>query len=307
MAPAPVVQIMHRKSLEMIRIKQDPRTGMEVSETLQSILLNYCFGHKNSSLLLFPYAPIVNYINHSKKQPNVKLRWSQSPHHDAIDVNALKLSDLKFMKHAGLMLEFVATRDIQPREEILLDYGQAWQDAWNSHVERWRLSSSHDHHPENVAYIQDLDNDIVIRTKEEQQRSPYPDDIFTSCYYSYADGMRRGRKRSDGIFVWAHSHSIFYDKNLRPCIVLDRYHSDVGYQSLVEKVYLYTVVILNRFGLRTDERIPRGQAHIVTSVPRNAIRFSNKIYTSDQHLRKAFRHEINLDDELFPPNWLDSQ
>jgi hypothetical protein len=54
-APAPIVQIMHRKSLEVIRIRQDPRTGMEVSETSQSILLNYCFGHKNSSLLFFPY------------------------------------------------------------------------------------------------------------------------------------------------------------------------------------------------------------------------------------------------------------
>lgn len=220
-----------------------------------------------------------------------------------MDVTDLTLKDLKLMKHAGLMLEFVATRDINPGEEILLDYGQDWENAWSSHVERWS-SSSHDHGK--VSYIQDLDNEIFIRTKEEQQKLPYPNDTFTSCYYSYADSIRRGRKRSDGVFIWTHSHSIFYDKNLRPCIVLDRYQrAEDENRSPQQKDYVYTVAILNRFGLGTDERIPHGQAHIVTSVPRNAIRFSNKIYTSDQHLPTAFRHEINLDDTLFPSHWLD--
>jgi hypothetical protein len=37
----------------------------------------------------------------------------------------------------GLIMTFVATRDIQPGEEIFLDYGDSWEKAWNEHVEKW--------------------------------------------------------------------------------------------------------------------------------------------------------------------------
>jgi hypothetical protein len=37
---------------------------------------------------------------------------------------------------AGLVMTFVATHDIQPREEIFLDYGDLWEKAWNEHGEK---------------------------------------------------------------------------------------------------------------------------------------------------------------------------
>ena len=49
--------------------------------------------------------------------------------------------------HAGLMFEFVALRDIQEGEEILINYGQEWQDAWDAHVAKWmppKYSESYD-------------------------------------------------------------------------------------------------------------------------------------------------------------------
>ena len=36
------------------------------------------------------------------------------------------------------MMDFVATRDIQPDEEILIDYGIEWEKAWDEHVTAWR-------------------------------------------------------------------------------------------------------------------------------------------------------------------------
>jgi len=56
----------------------------------QQLLLNYCFGHVNSSVLLFPYGLFVNFINHAPSEvvrnlgdekydapvANVGLRWS---------------------------------------------------------------------------------------------------------------------------------------------------------------------------------------------------------------------------------------
>jgi len=35
------------------------------------------------------------------------------------------------------MLEFVASRDIQPGEEVFIDYGEEWQNAWDEHVKKW--------------------------------------------------------------------------------------------------------------------------------------------------------------------------
>ena len=59
------------------------------------LLLNYCYGHPDSSLLLLPDSPMVNLIRHYKnptdknEQPNVAIRWSatasQSRRVDATD------------------------------------------------------------------------------------------------------------------------------------------------------------------------------------------------------------------------------
>ena len=45
------------------------------------------------------------------------------------------------------------------------------------------------------------------------------------------------------------------------------------------------------------------EKHEITNAPRGAIRFSNRDYTSDVFLKKAFRHEMILADDVFPEAW----
>ena len=52
-----------------------------------------------------------------------------------------------------------------------------------------------------------------------------------------------------------------------------------------------------------NKRIPSHEKQIVTHVPREAIRFSDKLYTTDQHLEYAFRHPIGMPDDIFPLQW----
>ncbi len=85
-------------------------------------------------------------------------------------------------------------------------------------------------------------------------------------------------------------------RNLRPCVVMDHHVGNDG-------ELLYTVRIFNRPGLSPSTRVPTGKPHIVTGVPRFAIVFSDKLYTSDQHLENAFRQEIGL--SIFPDQWKD--
>jgi hypothetical protein len=48
------------------------------------------------------------------------------------------LDKFNSINRTGLLMEIVATRDISISEEILLDYGRGWEEAWNRHVQEWQ-------------------------------------------------------------------------------------------------------------------------------------------------------------------------
>jgi len=106
----------------------------------QELLLNYCYGHAESDLLLVPYSPVVNFINHADdlSKVNAEIRWpsperakqllQRSPK-DWLDAHPLEVTG----QSGQLLMEFVALRDIGPGEEILINYGDAWKEAWEHH------------------------------------------------------------------------------------------------------------------------------------------------------------------------------
>ena len=262
-------------------------------------------------MLLFPYAPIVNYVNHNTTTTaNVRLAWSQHPSTSLfrgkhwMDKSPADIQNSTDKKTAGsgLLLELVALRDIRAGEEILLDYGPDFQQAWDRHVETW---TGIDNDMDTPAHIMD---DIVskLRTEQEQQDYPYPDNLLTSCFYEYSlssgstttsntNTPKPSKKKEVTTVKWNMTRNVFDWKNLRPCLIVQRTHND----------RFYTVLIKNRPGLTPSQRIPRGVLHMVSHVPRQAIRFSNKLYTTDQHLPTAFRHSIGIPDNIFPDCWKD--
>jgi hypothetical protein len=102
------------------------------------LVLNYSFGHRNSTIILTPYGGSVNYINHKSVDdgdgPNVRIQWPQK------ELVAHKpewlQKDITFLRDTidkiGLSFDYVALRDIKEGEEIFMDYG----DEWVSSVER---------------------------------------------------------------------------------------------------------------------------------------------------------------------------
>jgi hypothetical protein len=79
-APAPLIMIYSQRTLA-VRVNG---TNMDIKS--QQLLLNHCFGHTNSSLLFFPYVPVVNLINHDSVKTNAKLQWLQSCLHFGKDL-----------------------------------------------------------------------------------------------------------------------------------------------------------------------------------------------------------------------------
>ena len=96
-------------------------------------------------------------------------------------------------------------------------------------------------------------------------------------------------------YRWKLSKGLYDLKHLRPCQVLRRNEDAKGRSA-------YAVKMMNRPGLPDEEVIP-DKLHIVTHVPRSAIRFSDKKGTTDMHLPTAFRHELGLD--VFPKQLMD--
>eukprot|EP00569_Conticribra_weissflogii_P003745 CAMPEP_0171329356 /NCGR_PEP_ID=MMETSP0878-20121228/1216_1 /TAXON_ID=67004 /ORGANISM="Thalassiosira weissflogii, Strain CCMP1336" /LENGTH=1054 /DNA_ID=CAMNT_0011829333 /DNA_START=95 /DNA_END=3259 /DNA_ORIENTATION=- len=130
------------------------------------LLLNYAFGHSDSPMLLVPSAPLANFINHGgpsvgekpkSNSANVFVRWPEEgskaaqlfgwaytngfgdKYQDFDPTTSyehnpwLKMHPIDVMERSGkLVFEYVALRDIHNNEEILIDYGPLWENAWNS-------------------------------------------------------------------------------------------------------------------------------------------------------------------------------
>lgn len=108
---------------EMLEMNAD---RVEHDVTDKQLIYNYHYGHPNSTLLLFPLTRSIG-INHKSTAhssdpcgmgPNAKLRWS--PTHKKTQYYLQRhINDLKENEdHATLVMEYVATRDIQPDEEV---------------------------------------------------------------------------------------------------------------------------------------------------------------------------------------------
>lgn len=315
-APVPVVPIFDWEiTLNTIKVKESKQS--ETLEQQWQLLLNYCFGHPQSSMVLFPYSPIVNLINHHDT-PNVKLQWSVQQSNDSW--LRWRIPDLE--DHAdepGLVLELVALRDLQPGDEIVMDYGSDWKAAWDNHHRATTAATPNEPRKRSngkkttpmytPAHVMD-EVATKIRTSAEQKEYPYPNNLRTSCFYDYPDNKNdtTTATNSDGGITtvpWNWTRRVFDWTNLHPCTILKR----------DETSSFYTVQILRNarqkgaYGGNTQgDRVEKKKSyHIVSKVPRPAIRFTDKVYTTDQHLTDAFRHWIGIPDEIFPDAWRDER
>ena len=70
--------------------------------------------------------------------PNVKIRWIENDelYHNSSWLNE-PVTFFDSVWTTKLMFEYVALRDIHEGEEVLVNYGDEWEEAWRDHVEEW--------------------------------------------------------------------------------------------------------------------------------------------------------------------------
>lgn len=284
------------------------RNSLLMEDGRQQLLLNYCYGHPRSSILLFPYGPSVTLLNHDPYNPNARLQWSSNNDPSWFELTTAQV----IARHeSGLLLELVATRDIEPGEEIFIDYGTEYQNAWDNHNLKFSSVTPRDQglgKPYSYAFEANLKLRKVL-TESEQRDSPYPPNLITSCLHSYQNVKTKTREidtHTGDVLTYAEFEfdpALFQPENLRPCRVMER-------RDAADMHDVYTVEILNREHGRTTalvdrDRIPTGERHFVTGMPREALYFSDVVSSTDQHLPSAFRHEIGLPSGLYPSKWMD--
>jgi len=115
--------------------------GIGDYKTGHQLLLNYVFGHRDSTMALSPYGPGVQLINHNQTLANVKLQWAEphrSNHHPELLQKSVQYINDEFPLGSVLGMEIVATRKISKGEELFLDYGDDWEEAWQKHLSEWK-------------------------------------------------------------------------------------------------------------------------------------------------------------------------
>ena len=284
--PIPLIHIpdksvfkMHdiNNEMEVEKIHLDNRT-----HSGYQLLLNYALGHPESSLLLSPYGPLFPLINHNQTRANVRLQWaSPDTSQHKPELLTKNISYLETVKTASLAMELVALRDIEVDEEILLDYGSDWEEAWQQHVQNWKpLSNSNTY----ISATMLNKDPAPIRTEFEQMENPYPENVML-LFHPIFRNREKWTKAMNRItleeFAWDHHQA--YEE----CEVL-RYYKD-------EERYWYTLAVEKEDN--PDETI------ILEGIPEEALKFFDRPYTADWSLPNAFRHEIHIPDSIFPLAW----
>lgn len=291
---SPLHHFPHNRVMNLFNISLYERDWIRVIDEVvgQQLLVNYCFGHNESTLLLCPYGSGVNYINHSR-EPNVRIQWAttfQAAHVHEVVTNGTvgNFSNKKPL----VAFDYVAIRDIEEGEELFIDYGDLWQEAWDNHKRNYKVSDAY------IAAVKfnEMVEDVQLRTEEEQQHDPYPSNLQLRCHRALIFG-----KQKKGLdfrrYLW---QAPDYGES---CRILERFVEENTFWYTVE-VEVWDIHKDEENAKRETERQPETVTQIIrTDVPRSAIRFFDVPQTTPIYAHDAFRHFIGIPEDLFPIGW----
>ncbi|KAL3938152.1 MAG: hypothetical protein SGBAC_006882 [Bacillariaceae sp.] len=288
---SPMLHIADKEILNMYPVGQ---SSSSTQSTGKQMILNYCFSHPESSLLLFPLGSLATLINHqSGKSSNTYVTWSRRAdklpnQHQYHDYTVEQMAEVNKIV---LTMKVVATRDVEEGEEIFLDYGPQWEAAFNVYQARWQREKEGKSHP---LKAQDLRDEY--RTKPfaaaRIKRPPYPTGLVTACFLDVKE-VPDGKPMFDegmrvDIVQWSSptTQRDYSGRNLFVVDILDRAADP-------DQFFNYTV--LAKFA---EDRIEE-----VVNVPHEACTFVDLPYQGDISLPGAFRHPIGIIDGHFPLKW----
>ena len=288
MSPSPLVQIMNKQNLDI--------DGTEGIINDKQLLLNYCFGHKQSDFLLCPTTSVTA-INHNKNKANVIFTWSDSCGESLVKPLDWFKNENKILAgfNTRLSFDFIALRDIEPGEELFINYGDDWESAWNDHTRKWKyLEDTHKYVPSSE--MNEKNFPIPLVDQSLMHHHSYTCRLEPFAIEHTIENVPVEDFRANPIILPEHwdekSKQLYGDNNYLwwwPCDVIGIDENEKTYEALVYK--------------KQNEGAEREVFRHFINMPRKAIKFIEKSYHSDQHIINSFRHYIQIPDNIFPLQW----
>jgi hypothetical protein len=210
--------------------------------------------------------------------------------------------------YSTMVLDVVATSDINPDEEIFIDYGAEWEAAWKRHVENWKSPC------ENKTVFSSFMVHEMNEAKFVTDFHEWSEDHFSVCRISESRSSELIHliEESEGSIgetngnVMTSFRGITYDhkgfqyaikrKSRIPCII-------IGFDA---NQMTFDVASFQSSMTSTIPEFPNARIlQIAKSIPESEVEFLNRPFRSDMHWKGAFRHPINIPDEIFPKQWKD--
>lgn len=186
---------------------------------------------------------------------------------------------------AHLVFDYVATQNISAGEELFLDYGDEWEVAWNEHAAKWKLERIWSSSYISAKRWNEKVAGIPLRTSVETASDPYPANLHIRCHSDLEE------KEWGSFDEWPQSEYGY------PCEIKER-KKDAQSQDIV-----YSVRLVTEKYDRWDTEFESSRVLDIDGVPRSAIRFFDVPFTTDLHLRGAFRHPIGIPEAIMPRAW----
>jgi hypothetical protein len=310
-APAPLIQIPDREIFTIYAEKntqvrrangkiQSKNVADRDKPVHHQLLLNYCFGHRESTLLLCPYGLLTSNINHDGQNPNTKIQWAAETQMAYPEWREQPIDKWGKEEKAGLSFDFVALRDIAPGEEITVDYGDEWSISWEEHKRHFTQSSLHKRKYIPAFELNDM-YDLRIPTIYEEDMEHTGISLF--CHEDYlrlAGVLDVVKNENDATEVdWL-------DKNVYPCRILDRITTNSS------AAHCFIAEVFERREISVPQSNDGTSNHFMTidspkailfGLPRDAFYFADKVYERPHHQHWSFRHDMRIPDEIFPDPW----
>jgi hypothetical protein len=289
---SPVLAMPDPTFLDMFDFEYDEATKALIKTPWRTkqVLVNYCLGHKDSSIFLFPYGSGIHYVNHgnNSSKANVIMRWAEhgtSGHNQAwLD---MKPEEMTNIWQTNLGIDYVTTEDISEGEELFLDYGPNWEEAWQQHVESWEPEEE-----EMTARDWNFNlRDESIRTQQEQQDNPYPKTVEIRCHVHLTE--TDWEELATGWDRYVRSGVEYKMVYGLPCKILERSFDNNTYTVDLFVDRLTYVKVPDDFRYN----------HERTGVPRDAIFFIDAKFESDLYLMNSFRYNIGIPEYMMPKAW----
>ena len=172
--------------------------------------------------------------------------------------------------------------------QVFIDYGEGWEKAWSEHVENWKApDDASDYKP-----VRSMNDSGDFRTIDELKSEPYPENVLLVCFFNKCNEESEEDDNSSNESLeiemdgrnFIPRHGIDAADDLYPCEVVEK---------------------TSRFYFTVRVQCPDDTKFLLTAYPKKSLTFRMKKLKSDQHLKGAFRHFIEIDDQMFPDKWKD--